>query len=79
MPRGDGDDTLTWKLNRSGVCSFYNFLSILSGPPTVSFPWKSIWSIKVPNSVSFFFLFFFFFKFYGRLLGVEFLPLVILF
>ena len=57
MPRVKGDDTLTWKLNRYGVfdvCSYYNFLAVPDGSPSISFPWKCIWSIKVPKRVSFF-------------------------
>ena len=53
LPRGEGDDHLTWKLTRSGVydvCSYYNFLS---DPPNASFPWKSIWCVKAPKRVYF--------------------------
>ena len=47
-------DSLFWKLNLNGVfnvCSFYNSLS---APLTIPFPWKCIWSSKVPRRVSFF-------------------------
>ena len=43
-----------WQLSCSGifdVCSFYNYLL---KAPSVSFPWQSIWCIKVPKRVSFF-------------------------
>ena len=53
MPRGEGDDNLTWLLTRSGtfdVRSYYNFLA---NPPTDPFPWKSIWCVKAPKRVSF--------------------------
>ena len=33
------------------VHSFYNSLS---APPTIPFPWKCIWSVKVPRRASFF-------------------------
>ena len=54
MPRGEGDDKLSWKLTLTGVfdvCSYYNWLS---GTLTNVFPWKSIWCVKVPKMVSFF-------------------------
>ena len=53
MPRGEGIDSLFWKSTPNGVFdvrSFYNSLST----PTFPFPWKCIWSIKVPRGVSFF-------------------------
>ena len=45
---------MIWQLNHSGnfdVCSFFN--SLLKAP-SVSFPWQSIWCVKVPKRVSFF-------------------------
>ena len=54
IPRGESDDVLIWQLSCSGifdVCSFYNYLL---KDPSVSFPWQSIWCIKVPERVSFF-------------------------
>ena len=45
MPRGEGDDTLTWKLTKTEV---------LSGPLTEVFHWECIWCAKVPKRVSFF-------------------------
>ena len=53
IPRGEGEDKLSWKLTLNGVfdvCSFYNWLS---GNLTIVFPWKSIWCIKVPKRASF--------------------------
>ena len=53
LPRGEGIDSLFWKLTLNDVfdvLSFYNSLST----PTFPFPWKYIWSIKVPRRVSFF-------------------------
>ena len=49
-----GDDILNWQLTQKGVfdvCSFYN--SLLDAP-SVSFPWKSIWCVKLSKRVSFF-------------------------
>ena len=57
MPSGEGDDTLTWKLNRSDVFdvrSYYNLLADPDGSSSISFPWKCIWSTKVPKRVPFF-------------------------
>ena len=57
MPRGERDDMLTWKLNRSSVFdvhSYYNLLADPDGSSTIPFPWKCIWSTKVPKRVSFF-------------------------
>ena len=54
IPRGESDDVLIWQLSCSGifdVCSFYNYLL---KAPSISFPWQSIWCIKVPKRVSFF-------------------------
>ena len=54
IPRGESDDVLIWQLSCSGifdVCSFYNYLL---KDPSISFPWQSIWCIKVPKRVSFF-------------------------
>ena len=57
MPRGQGDDKLTWKLNHSGVFdvrSYYNLLTNPAGSSSIPFPWKCIWSTNVPKRVSFF-------------------------
>ena len=57
MPRGERDDMLTWKLNHFGVfdvCSYYNLLADSDGSSSNPFPWKCIWSTKVPKRVSFF-------------------------
>ena len=52
---GGGYDFLIWQLTHSGVfnvCSFYN--SLLEAP-YVSFPQQSIYCVKLPKMVSFFF------------------------
>ena len=57
MPSGEGDDTLTWKLNHSGIFdvrSYYNLIANPAGSSSIPFPWKCIWSTKVPKRVSFF-------------------------
>ena len=41
-------------MNRSGVFDVRSFYSALLKAPSVSFPWQSIWCVKVPRRVSFF-------------------------
>uniref|UniRef100_A0A7N2M298 Adenylyl-sulfate kinase n=1 Tax=Quercus lobata TaxID=97700 RepID=A0A7N2M298_QUELO len=53
LPRG-GDDTMIWQLNRNGVFDVRSFYNSLLAAPVVSFPWKSIWCVKVPKRVAFF-------------------------
>ena len=53
LPRG-GDDTMIWQLNRSGVFNVRSFYFSLLAASLVSFPWKSIWCVKVPKRVAFF-------------------------
>ena len=54
MRRGVGVDSLFWKLTPNGVFDVRSFYNSLFAPPTISFPWKCIWSSKVPKRVSFF-------------------------
>ena len=54
MPRGEGVNSLFWKLTLNGVFDVHSFYNSLSAPPTIPFPWKCIWSSKVPRRVSFF-------------------------
>ena len=54
IPRGEGDDVLIWQLNRSGIFDVRSFYNSLLKSPFVSFPWLSIWCIKVPKRVPFF-------------------------
>ena len=49
-----GVDTMIWQLNRSGVFDVRSFYISLLAALLVSFPWKSIWCVKVPKSVAFF-------------------------
>lgn len=54
MPRGEGNDKLTWQLTGLvffDVRSCYNFLC---SPFTYLFPWKRIWCLKAHKRVSFF-------------------------
>ena len=52
MPRGEGDDTLTWKLTKKGVFDVHSCYKLLSGPYNEVFPWECIWCTKVPKRVS---------------------------
>ena len=54
MLRGEGDDTLTWKLTEKGVFDVRSFYKLLSGSYNEVFPWVCIWCAKVPKQVSFF-------------------------
>ena len=56
MPRGEGTNSLFWKLTPNGVFDVRSFYNSLYAPPTFRFPWKCIWSSKVPKRVSFFFM-----------------------
>ena len=69
MPRGEGVNSLFWKLTLNGVFDVHSFSNSLSAPPTIPFPWKCIWSVKVPRRVSFF---------YGQQLEIVFLLLITL-
>ena len=51
---GEGEDTLIWQLNHSGVFDVQSFYITLLKASSVSFPWQSIRCIKVPKRVSFF-------------------------
>ena len=54
MPKGEGVDSLFWNLTPNGVFDVRSFYNSLSAPSTISFPWKCVWSSKVPRRVSFF-------------------------
>ena len=51
---GEAEDILIWQLNRSGVFDVRSFYIALLRAHSVSFPWQSIWCVKVPKRVSFF-------------------------
>ena len=52
MPRGEGSDSLFWKLTPNGVFDVLSFYNSLFAPPTFHFLWKCIWSNKVTKRVS---------------------------
>lgn len=43
MPRGEGDDNLTWKLTKTGLFDVHSYYKLLSSPLTEIFPWECIW------------------------------------
>ena len=43
-----------WQLSCSGIFDVRSFYNYLLKAPSISFPWQSIWCIKVPKRVSFF-------------------------
>ena len=45
---------MIWQLNRSGAFNVHSFYTSLLAAPLVSFPWKSIWYVKVPKRMAFF-------------------------
>lgn len=52
MPAGVvGDDILNWQLTRKDVFDVYPFYNSLLDAPSVSFPWKSVWCVKVSKRV----------------------------
>ena len=40
MLRGEGDDTLTWKLTKKGVFDLCPYYKLLSGTLNEVFPWE---------------------------------------
>lgn len=54
MLREVGDDILSWQLTRKGVFDVCSFNNSLLDAPSVSFPWKTVWRVKV--SKEYFFL-----------------------
>ena len=55
MLRGEGDDTLTWKLTKKGVFDLHSYYKLLFGPLNEVFPQECIWCAKVLKRVSFVF------------------------
>ena len=53
MPRGEGDDNLTWKLTKTGLFDVHSYYKFLSSPLTEIFPWECIWCARFLK-VSFF-------------------------
>ena len=51
---GEGDYVLIWQLNCSDISYVRSFYNSLLKAHSVSFPWQSIWCVKVPKRVYFF-------------------------
>lgn len=49
VPMREGGDQMLWKLNRSGDFSVHSFCEALWGSSPMSFPWKAIWGLKIPE------------------------------
>ena len=56
FPRGEEDDRLIWNLTSSGYFNVRSYYNYIFGCLPASFPWKSIWSVKGPKRVLFFFM-----------------------
>ena len=54
IPRGVGCDTSHWCLNRNGKFDIRSYYNKIRGGSIPSFPWKSIWKVKIPKKVAFF-------------------------
>ena len=53
IPRGEGGDILSWRLEGSGDFYVSSFFNALRGPHVVPFPWKIIWCVKTQKRISF--------------------------
>ena len=53
-PSMDVGDRLRWKLKPNGDFDIRSYYNKLRDSPSIVFPWKGIWSVKVPRRVSFF-------------------------
>jgi hypothetical protein len=49
-----GEDKICWILSRRKSFEMKSYYKVLSIPIHSSFPWKSIWKVKVPSIVAFF-------------------------
>ena len=54
IPRGGGCDKLCWDLNGSEKFETLSFYHKIRNAAPSTFPWKSIWKVKVPKRVTFF-------------------------
>lgn len=52
--RSEGEDKMCWILARKKSFQVKSYYKVLSNPIQSSFPWKSIWKVKVPLRVAFF-------------------------
>ena len=54
IPSMDVGDRLRWKLKPNGDFDIRSYYNKLRNSPSVVFPWKGIWRVKVPRRVYFF-------------------------
>ena len=52
-PTGEGNDKLRWCLKGSGKIDTRSFYHAIGGVNSFPFPWKGIWSPKIPRGVVF--------------------------
>jgi len=52
--RCEGEDKMYWIPARKKSFEVKSYYKVLSSPIQSSFPWKSIWKVKVPPRVAFF-------------------------
>jgi len=52
--RSEGKDKICWIPARKKSFEVKSYYKVLSSPIQFSFPWKSIWKVKVPPRVAFF-------------------------
>jgi hypothetical protein len=52
--RSEGEDKMCWILARKKSFEVKSYYKVLSSPIQSSFPWKSIWKVKVLPRVAFF-------------------------
>jgi len=52
--RYEGEDKICWIPSRKKSFEVKSYYKVLSSPIHSSFPWKSIWKVKVPPRVVFF-------------------------
>ena len=53
-PSMDVGDRMRWKLKLNRDFDIRSYYNKLRDPPSVVFPWKGIWRVKVPRRVSLF-------------------------
>jgi hypothetical protein len=51
--RSEGEDKMCWIPARKKSFQVKSYYKVLSSPIQSSFPWKSIWKVKVPPKVAF--------------------------
>ena len=54
-PPMDVGDRMRWKLKPNGEFDIRSYYNKLRDSPSIVFPWKGIWRVKVPRRVFFFF------------------------